>query len=89
MKSLAEIAAIQTKLFSFFFLMTFTVTAQTQNYWGKIPPLTTKHYSDHDVYGNKIELLRSEIKEKLENSRRAVEDKANKMSQDERTTMAT
>lgn len=72
-----------------FFLLTITTAASAQNYWEKIPALTTQHYSEKDDFSNKIDLLKTEIKAKLERSKQAVEEKASKMTQQERMAIAT
>jgi hypothetical protein len=77
---------IQSTLFFFLLL---TVTANAQNYWDKIPVLTSQCYADNDDFGKKIQLLKTDVKDKLEKSKKAVEEKANKMTQEERMAMAT
>lgn len=71
------------------FLLLAFIAANAQNYWDKIPALTSQCYGDNDDFGKKVGQLRSEIKEKLEKSKKAVEEKANKMSNEERMAMAT
>lgn len=79
---------IKTTLISTLLLIAL-VTSNAQNYWDKIPALTSQCYGDNDDFGKKVEQLRSEIKEKLEKSKQAVEEKANKMSNEERMALAT
>lgn len=80
-------SSIKTALFSLFVLI--ALTSNAQDYWDKIPALTTQYYGEKDDFGNKIHLLRSEVKEKLEKSKQAVEEKASKMTQAERMAYAT
>jgi hypothetical protein len=70
-------------------LLTITTAACAQNYWDKIPALTTQHYSEKDDFSNKIYLLKTEIKANLEKSKQAVEEKASKMTQQEKMAIAT
>jgi hypothetical protein len=70
-----------------FFLLT-TIAAKAQNYWDKIPVLTSQCYTDNDDFGKKIQLLKTDVKDKLEKSKKAVEEKANKMTQEERMAIA-
>ncbi len=66
-----------------------TRPVQAQNYWEKIPALTVQCYSDKDDFGEKIHVLKSEIKEKLQKSKQAAEAKANKMTNEEKMAIAT
>jgi hypothetical protein len=70
-------------------LIFLTTAAKAQNYWDKIPALTSQCYSDNDDFGKKIQLLRSEIKSKLEASKKLLEEKAKKMTPEEQMAMAT
>jgi hypothetical protein len=70
-------------------LITFAVgPANAQDYWDKIPVLTSQCYGANDDFGKKIKQLKSEIKEKLEKSKQAVEEKANKMTDEEKMAFA-
>jgi hypothetical protein len=71
------------------FLLTITAATSAQNYWDKIPALTAQHYSEKDDFSKKIDLLKTEIKAKLDRSKQAVEEKASKMTQQERMAIAT
>lgn len=59
-----------------------------QDYWDKIPTLTSQCYDEKDDFNKKIQLLRSEIKEQVERSKQAVEEKASKMTDEERMAFA-
>jgi hypothetical protein len=90
MKHIFTLIRIKPLLLSLFLLITFTVTAaKAQDYWDKIPVLTSQCYTDNDDFGKKIEHLKSEIKEKLEKSKRAAEEKASKMTNEEKMAFAT
>lgn len=65
-----------------------TLTAKAQDYWDKIPNLTSQCYSDNDDFGKKIQLLRSEVKGKLEMSKKALEEKARKITPEAQMAMA-
>lgn len=74
---------------SLFFLTTLsTATAKAQNYWDKIPALTSQCYGEKDDFGKKIQLLKTEVTDKLKKSKKAVEEKANKMTQEEKMAIA-
>jgi Skp family chaperone for outer membrane proteins len=80
---------IRPTLLSLFLILTFAAgEAMAQDYWDKIPVLTSQCYGEHDDFGKKIQQLKSEIKEKLEKSKKAVEEKANKMTDEEKMAMA-
>jgi hypothetical protein len=79
---------IQSTLLSLLFTVT-VLTTNAQDYWNKIPALTSQCYGNNDDFGKNIQNLRSEIKEKLERSKRATEEKANKMTQEEKMAIAT
>ena len=87
MENIFTLSSLKTALFSLFLLV--TITANAQDYWDKIPAFTTQYYGEKDDFGNKIHLLRSEVREKLEKSKQAVEEKASKMTQAERMAYAT
>lgn len=90
MKYPSILSPIKSTLRSSFLLIIFAATAaQAQNYWDKIPALTSQCYGDNDDFGKKVQQLRSEIKEKLEKSKQVVEEKANKMTAEERMALAT
>ena len=90
MKLAFKSASIKPKLFFFsLFIFASALSTQAQNYWDKVPALTTKQYSENDDFGSKVELVKREIKENLEKSKRSVEEKANRMTQEERMAMAT
>jgi hypothetical protein len=76
---------IQSTLLLFLLI---SAAAKAQNYWDKIPALTSQCYGEKDDFGKKVHELRAEVKEKLEKSKKAVEEKANKMTQEERMAMA-
>jgi hypothetical protein len=81
---------IKPTLLSLLLLTTVAIaTAKAQDYWDKIPAFTSQCYSDKDDYGKKIQLLKSDIKEQLDNRKRAVEEKANKMTNEEKMAIAT
>lgn len=78
------------KLFYFFLLIPFSVTElNAQDYWDKIPSLTSQCYAENDGFGKKVEELRNEVKAKLEQRKRAVEEKASKMTNEEKMAIAT
>ena len=56
------------------------MTAKAQNYWDKIPALTSECYAEKDDFGKKIQDLKSEIKDRLEKSKKATEEKVSKMT---------
>jgi hypothetical protein len=90
MKHLLTLIRIKSTLLSLFILITFgVVTAKAQSYWDKIPALTSECYTEKDDYGKKIQELKSEIKDRLEKSRHATEEKVSKMTNEERMAMAT
>lgn len=85
-----HLSTLKHTLLSLVLLITFAaVTANAQDYWDRIPALTSQCYTEKDDFGNKIQDLRSEIKEKLEKSKQAVEEKANKMTNEEKMAIAT
>lgn len=57
--------------------------AIAQNYWNQIPPLTSQCYSEQDSFGNIVDSLRFEIKEKIEAIKQTDEEKANDLTQEE------
>jgi hypothetical protein len=71
-----------------FFLMIFAMAANAQNYWDRIPALTSQCYGENDEFVKKIQQLRSEVKEKLEKSQQAMQEKANKMTDAEKMAFA-
>lgn len=71
------------------FLLTITAAANAQDYWGQIPAFTTQHYSEKDDFVSKIRSLKTDVKAKLDKSKKAVEEKASKMTQQERMAIAT
>lgn len=84
------LSPLKTLLFSLFFLITFSVTSvNAQAYWDKIPALTTQYYAEKDDFGNSIHLLKSDVKAKLEKNKQALQEKANKMTNEERMAIAT
>lgn len=70
-------------------LLNLTTLVNAQNYWEKIPALTTQYYSEKDDYSKNIQTLRSEVKEQLEKIKKAAEEKANKMTDAEKMALAT
>lgn len=71
-------------------LLTLTLSSvHAQNYWDKIPALTSQCYSENDDFGNNIHKLRSEVKEKIEKDKEAVSQKANNMTMEQKMAMAT
>lgn len=90
MKHLLTFTRFKFTSIALFLLMTFTVLAANgQGYWDKIPALTSQCYAENDDFGKKIQDLKSEVKEKLEKSKQAAEEKANKMTNEEKMAMAT
>ena len=90
MKHLLTLIRIKPTLLSLFILITFgAVTAKAQNYWDKIPALTSECYAEKDDFGKKIQELKSEIKDRLEKSKQATEEKVSKMTTEERMAIAT
>ena len=88
MKHLVTLFRIKPTLLSL--LITFgAVTAKAQNYWDKIPALTSECYAEKDDFGKKIQALKSEIKDRLEKSKQATEEKVSKMTAEERMAIAT
>ena len=70
-------------------LLTFTITViEAQSYWDKIPAYSAECYYEKDDFGKKISSLRAEIKEKLEKDKKANEEKASKMTNEERMAIA-
>jgi TolA-binding protein len=81
---------IKTPIFFLFLLVALSpTTVRAQDYWDKIPGLTTQYYAEKDDFGNRIHLLKSDVKAKLEKSKQTVEEKANKMTNEERMAIAT
>ena len=64
-------------------------TSNAQDYWDKIPALTSACYADKDDFGKKIHELKSEIKDRLERSKQATEEKVSKMTAEQRMAIAT
>lgn len=86
----SAIAQIKTIPFLILVLICFSLnTSKAQNYWDNIPAFTSQCYSDNDDFGKKVQQLRTDIKDKLEKSKKAVEEKASKMTAEERMAMAT
>lgn len=89
MKHVFRLIRIKPTLLALFLLITFAVgAARAQEYWDKIPALTSQCYAENDDFGKKIQHLRSEIKEKLEKSKQAAEQKASKMTTEEKMAFA-
>jgi hypothetical protein len=88
MKSLLASGSFRIYLLSCL-LLTLTTLVNAQNYWDKIPALTTQNYSDKDDYSKNIQTLRSEVKEKLDKIKKSAEEKANKMTDAEKMALAT
>lgn len=86
MKYTSSLTRTKSTLLLFIFLT--TLTAKAQDYWDKIPDLTSQCYSENDDFGKKIQLLRSEVKGKLEMSKKALEEKAKKITPEEQMAMA-
>lgn len=85
-----RLSPINTFLFSLCLFITFTsASLKAQDYWDRIPALTTQYYSEKDDFANKIQVLRTEIKAKLEKSKQSVEEKAKKMTPEEQMAIAT
>jgi len=78
-------------LLSVVFLIVFAVStpAEAQNYWDKVPVFPAQCYGEKDDFSKNVEVLRDEVKEKLEQNKRAMEEKANKMTNEERMAIAT
>ena len=88
MKHLVTLFRIKPTLLSL--LITFgAVTAKAQSYWDKIPALTSECYAEKDDFGKKIQALKSEIKDGLEKSKQATEEKVSRMTAEERMAIAT
>ena len=64
------------------------VSANAQNYWDRIPAMTSQCYADNDDFGKTIQRLKAEVKEKLAKSKQAVEEKASKMTDAEKMAFA-
>src|SRR5687768_15989561 len=88
MKHLVTISRIKPTLFSLLILFG-AVAAKAQSYWDKIPALTSECYAEKDDFGKKIQTLKSEIKDRLEKSKQATEEKVSKMTAEERMAIAT
>jgi hypothetical protein len=72
----------------FFLLITLSIPASAQDYWDKIPALTSQCYDDKDDFVKKVQDLRTEVKTKMEKSRQATEQKLSNMSQEEKMAFA-
>ena len=59
-----------------------------QDYWSRVPELTTQCYSDQDPFRDTADNLRFEIKDKIEVIKQADSEKANNMSQTEMMAVA-
>ena len=90
MKPLFTLIRIKPILLTGFLLITLgVVAAKAQDYWDKIPALTSQCYAEKDDFGKKIQHLSAEIKEKLKNSKQAAEEKASRMTPEEQMAFAT
>lgn len=79
----------KTNLLLISLLMTAITTVKAQNYWDKIPAFTSQCYSENDDFVKSIQQLRSDVKEKIQKDKAAVELKASKMTNEERMALAT
>ena len=90
MKHLPTLIRIKQAILSLFILISFgAATSNAQDYWDKIPALTSACYADKDDFGKKIHELKSEIKDRLERSKQATEEKVSKMTAEQRMAIAT
>lgn len=90
MKHLLTLIRFKSTLLSLFILITFgVVTTKAQNYWDKIPALTSQCYAEKDDFAKRIHELKSEIKQKLETSKQTTEAKVSKMTPEQQMAMAT
>jgi hypothetical protein len=89
MKHLFTLIRIKSTPLLFFVITTTVATAEAQNYWDKIPPLTSECYAEKDEFGKKIQLLRSDVKDQLEKIQKTTEEKANKMTSEQKMAIAT
>jgi Spy/CpxP family protein refolding chaperone len=89
MKPLLAFTNIKTNLLLVSLLITAATSVKAQNYWDKIPTFTSQCYSENDDFVKNIQQLRSEVKEKIQKDKEAVELKASKMSNEERMAMVT
>lgn len=80
---------VKLPLLGLFIMITLAIPAGAQDYWNRIPALTSQCYGENDAFIAEVRQLRSEIKDKLDKSKQAVEEKASKMSNEERMAMVT
>ena len=77
---------IKPTLIVLFLSTAFSLSAQS--YWDRIPAFTSQCYYENDDFSKKVQQLRSEVKEKMEKSKKAEEDKASKMTTEEKMAFA-
>lgn len=83
MKHLSPLRLIRRGLLLCILSVFFTTQIIGQDYWSQVPPLTSQCYSEQDSFGNTVDDLRFEIKEKIEAIKQADSEKANNISQEE------
>ena len=89
MKPLLALSRLNTNLFLMILLITTVTTVKAQNYWDKIPAFTSQCYTENDDFVKNIQQLRTEVKDKIQKDKEAVELKASKMTNEERMAMVT
>jgi hypothetical protein len=89
MKPLLALTHIKTNLLLVSLLITTVTSVKAQNYWDKIPAFTSQCYYENDDFVNSVKQLRSEVKEKIQKSKEAVELKASNMTNEQKMAIAT
>ena len=87
-KSICAAGKIQLSLFLFSIMLSAT-TATAQNYWNQIPAFTSQCYSETDPFGEQVRQLRVEVRKRMDESKKEVEEIANKMTDEQRMAVAT
>ena len=83
MKHVSPLRLIRRALLLCILLVSFTTQIMGQDYWDRVPELTTQCYSEQDPFRNTVDELRFEIKDKIEAIKQADSEKANNISQEE------
>lgn len=88
MKYVSPVRLIRMALLVIILLVSSSTQIMGQDYWQRVPELTTQCYYERDNFNVLIDDLESEINEKIEMIRQADADKANNMTEEEKMAFA-
>lgn len=83
MKYVSPVRLIRMALLVVILLVFSSTQILGQDYWQRVPELTSQCYSDQDPFKQTVDELRFEIREKIEMIKQADSEKADNMSQEE------